>query len=254
MIYRDILIIHESAVVRSLLNSYILSELSDIRISQAATNEGARELIASHKFNMIFSSQFLKTTAGVELFEFSKNSPINSQTPFVIFTSSGDQRNLSEIRESGVEHILLAPFQSADIRDLINNICDPKKLRTQSRFNIPETTACFALYNEAITAEIINISSKSILCEFSLNNHFIDVFKPLCIDVQFSSRYNHTAIQKIKCSILQYKALAMKDSFLPEKVQLVLIIKEMPEGEQNKWNETLEAIESDYQKWSEASV
>lgn len=254
MVYRELLIIHESAVIRGLLKSYILSELSDVKITEAINAGEAAKLIANKSFNVILSSQFLKKSSGIDLFQIAQKSQLNSTAAFVIVTSTETPRNIIEIKAKGIKNILVAPFEASDMRDLINAICDPKKLRTQNRFNIPGTTVSINLYNETVSADIVNISHKSILCEFSLKNHFIDVFKPLNVEVLFSAQYSNIIIKHVNCNILQYKALGMTENQIPEKVQLVLIINEMPQEEKDKWDETLLLIKKDFQKWSETSI
>lgn len=252
--YRNVLIIHESAVVRNLLSSYILSELSDVKISQANHPLKAIEEIKEKQFNVILTPQFLRKFSGVELFEIAKCSDLNRNTAFVVMTSSSDQRSINDIKEKGVQHILKAPFQAADIGALINEICDPKKLRRQDRFNVPGTKASFTLYNELISADVVNISRNSILCEFSLKNYILDLFRPLSIDIYFPEQYKKSHIENVECKILQYKGIGASDSSLPEKVQLVLIIQNMESENRLALESTLKMVEEDYQKWSEASV
>jgi response regulator of citrate/malate metabolism len=250
MVYRKLLIVHDSTVVRNILKGYILSENPDIEVIQANNSMEADEMILNQKFHIIICGQFLKGISGIELNTIRNTSQHNASTPFIVFTSSKEQRNINELKENGINHILLTPFQSGILKDLLDKVCDPRKLRSQPRYNVPNIDVSFMVYGEKIHGKAINISKTSILLEAEFKNNYPDLLGPLSISIEFPLEYKSIIINDINCRILNSKVLNWYPNDRPKKLQLVLMFNRMSDECHSKWSEVIDEIEINYMKWS----
>jgi CheY-like chemotaxis protein len=250
MVFRELLIVHRSNVVRNILKGYVLSENSDISVEQAGSGEVAEDLLKARKFDMIMCSQYLKNWDALQVNEARLSSPLNAKTPFIVFTSSREERNIRELKKSGIEHLLLAPFEAHELQHLLTAVCNPRTLRVQPRFNVPNIIADFEVGGEMVTGSVINISKSSILLEAEFKENYPDFSNLMNLTIEFPPEYHNVVICDITSRILSFKALSWHPDDRPRVIQMVLIFKKLKENYQRQWIDILDQIERNYLKWS----
>lgn len=250
MIYRKVLIVHESMIIRSLLKGYILSECNDIQLLETKSIDEAQSMLNEHEIDIIFSGQHFRKSSGIELQQFKNASGPSANVPLVIFTSSSDQRNIDELKLSGIEHLLISPFTSKELGNVINTLCDPKKLRRVPRFNIPDVTAELVVRGSTLTASVMNISQSGALLEVKLAEHYPDIFNSIIVSIQFPQEYKNTEISQIYSRILNSRVVKWNDSGKPQVLQLSLLFEHMNKSTLQKWETVLSNIKETYDKWA----
>ncbi len=243
MAARKLLIVHESTVIRNLVKGYILAELTDIKIEELRTGPEAEKRIFEDKYDIIISPAFMRDYDGVVLQKKKKSSDTNADTPLLVITSTDTKLHLSELKENGIEHFLVVPFSASQLRDKINELCDPRLLRQQERYNIPGTSASIHFESGDIQANVINFSLSSIFCEFNLPKNNPDLMQSVYVSLQFPEECKKKKIGGIFCKILSVKTVSWGPNETPEKVRVIWLFKEIPKHKTEEYNQLIDDIE-----------
>ena len=250
MNYRKILLIHESPVIRNLIRRYILSEFNDIQILDCRSGDDACRLIYQSKFDLIFSGFQLSGTTAVDMFKLVRVAPHNKTTPFIVITSTNTDRNIREVLESGITDYLVSPVTAADLRDKINELSDPRKLRTQARFNIPNIRVTVHFESGDIKANVINLTKSSLLCELDYQEDFADLLHSCYLTVKFPVEYSCAVVPDVWCRVLKINVTSWDKEHVAQGVQIVWQFLEIPEESAIIWNQVLTQVKVEFQNMS----
>ena len=191
---------------------------------------------------------------GVNIFNASKASRLNDKTPFVVITSTNTDRNIREILENGIQHYLVSPVSPVEICDKINLVSDPRKLRKQERFNIPNIRVTVHMESGDTKANVINLTKNSLLCELDYQEDFIDLLQSTYLTVKFPSEYQYAIVREIWCKVLKVNITSWDKNHMAQGIQIVWQFLEIPKEEQAMWDQTLVQVALDYKKMSSMAL
>lgn len=247
MVSRKLLIVHDSRVVRNLLKQYVRAELDDVTVFEASSGKQVEKTVLKEPIDIILCASFLRDCEAPEL----KNrlsETKDSQIPFITFTATGSEEHLDDLKSKGIEHFLVSPFSSAELRDKINTVFDPRKLRRQQRYSIPGTEAHIHFENRSISAEVINISQSSVLCEFSLPPKAVEVLQSIYISIRFPADLIEVPINDIYCKLLSIKTTGWLPNDSPEKVKVIWLFKNLSQSQEKRLMGVLDKVEETNRK------
>jgi CheY-like chemotaxis protein len=159
------LIVNASHILQKIISAYVSTELSDVIITTASTTAEGLNLLKSRKYDIVLSSLEMADMDGLELrWEMSKTG-LNADTPFIIMTSTATPAQKEKLAQEGVKHALYAPYTSQDLARVVNLACDPRGMRRQKRYSIPETTASFSGGLSTTAIRVVNLSLTGLLME-----------------------------------------------------------------------------------------
>ena len=215
---RNLLIVHGSEITRNCLESYILSELDDIAISEVSSSREAIQTCQEQKFELVLCGKELPDLNGLALYKKIQTLPINKEVAFILVTSTNTAENIKEILEHGIIHYLVFPFTSKELRDTINLACDPRRLRAYERIHIPDAQAIIHTEDGEIEANIINISINGVACNFVYSSEHSNLLGSTHITIKFPAEYNSVQVSNLPCRFLQLNVLTWKPDGTPERV------------------------------------
>lgn len=188
---RSLLIVHRSVVIRSLLKSFIHSELDDISVFEACSSKEAVQKCQEQRYEILVCSKELPDASGLAFYKKIQAMPDQKDISVIFVTSTGTRENIKELEEQGVTHYLVFPFSSKELRDMVNLVCDPRKLRTNERIHIPDLKAIIhSNYDENyedLEASVINMSLSGIACDFVYNGEYSNILAGTTITIKFPS-------------------------------------------------------------------
>ncbi|MBU3915551.1 response regulator [bacterium] len=248
MIFRKVLVVHESAVVRNLIHGYLLAESSDIQFIEAKSGQDAERLLNSEKLDVILCARYLRNIDSVQLNARKRATDLNVNTPFVVFTSTNTNEHIEELKNYGIDQYLISPFSTMELRDKIDEVCNPKSLRKQTRFSVPDAKIIVHLEQRDVEATVINLSLGSILCEVELPSICYELFDSTYVSMQFSEEYDNVLVTDILCKFLSIKAIEWNLENIPSKVQIVWLFSELSRNNETLYRGVLDSIEKKHKK------
>lgn len=243
MTTRKLLILHPSSVVRRVLKGFVLSELDDVTTIEAQTGKEAKDIIKNQPIDIVLCAIYLKDVDGYDLYKWLQGSPERSMISFILFTSTNSQQQISEISEQGITDYLISPFSATELRDIINKVFNPRNLRQQQRYNIPDTKALIQFEEQQVEAEVINMSLGSIFCEFKLSDEKADLLEKSTASIQFSGEFEDIAISNIECRTLSIKTTQWSADNKPETVRIIFLFNQLSPEKRSVLAAILERVE-----------
>ncbi len=205
---RNLLIINENRSIQMLLNKMVLSELGDFCVTEASSSEEALEKLQKQKFNVVISANETGSVDGASIFKLTRELPENKDTPFILMTSSQKNETLAKLKNEGIEHYLVTPFDKKQLSTKINLACNPIKLRTSDRINIPGVIAKVHMGDHYAKAKAVNMSSGGILCDLDYSHGFgTNLLKETGIAVAFPKEYSDIRTRDISSKFLRLEVL-----------------------------------------------
>lgn len=114
-----ILIVEDSATMRSLLVS-TLEELDvPVKVSEACSGFEALRVLPRTSFDLIVTDINMPDINGLELVSFVKRNPQYASIPLVIVSTEGSERDREKGMELGADAYLVKPFEPEDLRQVV---------------------------------------------------------------------------------------------------------------------------------------
>jgi two-component system chemotaxis response regulator CheY len=203
------LVIHHSATIQKVIRRYLLSELTDIDLTEAHSSEDGSELIHDREFDVIICGKEIEDLDGLELFERARASSTNGNAPFVLITSDSRLESLEMVRANGVEHVLVIPFSSRALAEKVQSLCNPRRWRKYDRVCMLGMHASFHINGGDLRGEVINVSCGGLLCDLDATDRVYELLKNpdvcLHIPVEFGGNDLETESQFVRLSVLDWK-------------------------------------------------
>lgn len=250
MNHRKLLIVHDSRVIRNLLKGYVLAELDDVQPLEAGSVEEAEELALIQKIDAVLCGLFLRDYDGYDLRAKIRSTPLNSKTPVIIFTSMTADKDINELKAQGVVHYLRAPFSSSELREMINQACDPRKARKLQRYSIPGTKVVIHFNRQEIEADVINLSLNSVFCEFRLPTLTAELLDGVYLSIRFSQEFDHTLIENVYCKMLSIRTMNWDSEDKPDKIRVVWLLQDLSRDNLDLYSRVLDIVEEKNKKLS----
>ncbi|OHB71471.1 MAG: hypothetical protein A2W17_08580 [Planctomycetes bacterium RBG_16_41_13] len=252
---RKILIVHETRILRTLLKTYLISELNDVVIIEAPSASEALEKFKEQKFEVIICGMQFKQADGIALFKELKKEEMNKETPFIIVTSTGSKENIRHLKENDIQHYLISPFTPIELREKINTVCDPRQWRTHDRISMPDAKAVIHINNDSVDADVINMSLEGILCDITCTKSYNDLLNSTHITVIFPSQFDNMQIKILWCKLLRVNVFRWNEVYFPkctpEHMRVVWQIIKISDEDKEKFEEICKKIQKEHKSIDE---
>jgi CheY-like chemotaxis protein len=106
----------------------ILEELGFHHIQEAEDGAAAMETLRKEDVDLIISDWNMPVTDGYELLEWVRSDEKCRDIPFIMATARGEKRQLIKAVMAGVSHFIAKPFTSAELKGVIEETFDKKKI------------------------------------------------------------------------------------------------------------------------------
>ncbi len=110
-----ILLVEDSASMRSHLANIIETDRDDIEIVEAENGFEALKTLPHHKFDAILTDINMPDINGLELVSFLKNHPIYKTIPIMVISTESTLEDRNRAAALGAEDYLVKPFQAPEL-------------------------------------------------------------------------------------------------------------------------------------------
>ena len=111
-----ILIVEDSATMRSLLASALTDLGTSVEVTEAASGFEALRLLPREPFDLILTDINMPDINGLELLSFVKGNAAYREIPLIIVSTEGSERDREKGLGLGADAYLVKPFEPDDLR------------------------------------------------------------------------------------------------------------------------------------------
>lgn len=104
--------------MRSLIAS-TLDAMDDFELFEAANGFEALRILPREKVDLVLTDINMPDINGLELVSFVRNSPLYKDTPLVIISTEGSQRDREKGMALGADAYLVKPFNPEELQQLV---------------------------------------------------------------------------------------------------------------------------------------
>jgi len=117
-----ILLVEDSASMRSHLANIIETDRDDIEIVEAENGFEALKTLPHHKFDAILTDINMPDINGLELVSFLKNHPVYKSIPIMVISTESTAEDRGRAAALGAEEYLVKPFQAPELVDKLRKL------------------------------------------------------------------------------------------------------------------------------------
>jgi len=117
-----ILIVEDSATMRSLLASSLEELEIPVKITEAVSGFEALRLLPRFAFDLIVTDINMPDINGLELRSFVKNNDRYREIPLVVVSTEGSDRDRDKGLELGADQYLVKPFDPEMLRQVVTDL------------------------------------------------------------------------------------------------------------------------------------
>lgn len=117
-----ILIVEDSATMRSLLASSLEELEIPVKITEAESGFEALRLLPRFAFDLIVTDINMPDINGLELLSFVKSNDRYREIPLVVVSTEGSDRDRDKGLGLGAEHYLVKPFDPEALREVARDL------------------------------------------------------------------------------------------------------------------------------------
>jgi CheY-like chemotaxis protein len=243
---RKILVVHESHLLRKIVASYAQAELSDLIVELASTAEEGLRILKEKNYDVVVSTLEMQGMDGLTLFREMAQTGSNSNTPFLLMTSTDTPDQRQRIFQAGIVHVLVAPFTGKEFAAALDRACNPREKRAHDRFGISDTEAVIHIGQARAKAKILNISRFGAYCELTYRDEYVQPLKPVLFDVFFSEEYGSVRAEGLKAAIMRLHVMAYDEIYTPKLIRVAYQFIHVPEAAGKTLATILERAGLDY--------
>ena len=223
----NILLVHEISVVRKILTSYILSELSEANITTAKNTQEGIAQIETNSFEVVLCAREMAGTDGFGMHKRMASSALNRDAAFVMMSSNTNKKDLAA---KGISHMLSLPCTSLQIKDLLYRVADPRRKRTSDRYVIPGVIVNMEAEGGAFTGKAINISKKGVLCHCDCPWPSPNFLNGARLSLRFPPHYGSAMAEDIMSTPMRIKVESWDDEGHPSGMKIVWFFRDVADS------------------------
>ena len=120
---RKILVVEDSLVMRDLIGS-LIDELGACEITAVENGLQALRVLPSEKFDLIVTDINMPNINGLELLAFVKKNPNHENTPVLVVTTEGAEKDREKGLALGASMYLVKPFERDELLAAVRKLLD----------------------------------------------------------------------------------------------------------------------------------
>ena len=119
---RRILIVEDSATMRSLLTSALESLDPPVKVEEACSGFEALHSLPRASFDLIITDINMPDINGIELVSFVKKNPSYQRIPLVIVSTEGSEQDRQRGLGLGADAYLVKPFTPEELQQIVSDL------------------------------------------------------------------------------------------------------------------------------------
>lgn len=158
-----ILVIFTSAVVRRLVERYLIVEFEEVELVGAASLAEAAPTIRGSSVDVVVAEISADPRDDRDLLNLVRGSSHNREAAIVLVASRGQDPS-RWAREEGVA-VLTTPFGAGDLREAIQRVFSARRKRRTERYHVPGARAVLGSAAGEVAGPVINLSMHAALVD-----------------------------------------------------------------------------------------
>jgi two-component system chemotaxis response regulator CheY len=110
---KNVLVVEDSATMRSFVVAAL--EAHDFEVTTAKSGFEAMKVLAQRKFDLVITDINMPDINGLELVRFVRESPTHKETPLIIISTDGRDKDRERGMKLGASDYLIKPFKPEDL-------------------------------------------------------------------------------------------------------------------------------------------
>lgn len=236
---RRILVIHEQSTFRGIIVRTLTAEVPDVDLHIARSAREALNRLDAESFDMVISANEMDYMNGTGIFERMKSASRNAGTPFLLLTSSLDEKNKQLFKEKRIDNVLHVPFKAGELSYKVESLSHPRIWRQHQRYEIPGIVMRIQLDDRVAQADVVNISLGGALCNLNVKDGGIPEFSRFYkLNISFPEAYERVSVNA-EGYVIRQAALQWLEPPKLEIIQGAWRLSKMGEREKEVLNEIL---------------
>jgi two-component system chemotaxis response regulator CheY len=113
-----VLLVEDSSTMRSFIAA-ALEEEGALQVTAVPSGFEALRVLPQHRFDLIITDVHMPDINGLELVQFVRKSEAHAQTPVIIISTEGSERDIQRGLELGANEYLPKPFEPEALLELV---------------------------------------------------------------------------------------------------------------------------------------
>jgi two-component system chemotaxis response regulator CheY len=126
---QHILIVEDSATMRSLLASTLEDMDSPVKVTEACSGFEALRLLPREDYDLVVTDINMPDINGLELVSFVKSNAKYRSIPLIIVSTEGSERDRDKGLGLGADAYIVKPFEPQALRDVARDLLDNPRSR-----------------------------------------------------------------------------------------------------------------------------
>jgi len=198
----EVLIVHDSRVIRKVITGYLLSDHPDARIDDADPSGDIAGLLNATQYDVVFSGVESVRMNAHRVREMLAASDLNRQARLVVMTTGEDGADSS----GDFPHALPIPCSSTRFRDTLYRLFVPEVTRVPTVYRLPRTRGWISFLEGPVSADVIDISEGSVACMMDWDRPLKDLARALRVAVRFPADYGKASTIEMSGEPLSLKS------------------------------------------------
>jgi two-component system chemotaxis response regulator CheY len=119
---QSILVVEDSATMRSLIASTLEDLAPAVKIVEASSGFEALRLLPRGSFDLVVTDINMPDINGLELVSFLKKNPAWARVPLIIVSTEGSERDRTKGLGLGADAYIVKPFDPEDLRGIARDL------------------------------------------------------------------------------------------------------------------------------------
>jgi CheY-like chemotaxis protein len=226
----QLLIIHDSGLMRQILTKYALTELAEMQLHSVASAREGLAVLQARPVDVVIAAMEMGGLDGPAFQEQMKRLPGHQDTPLIVVTSTKTMARLRQLAERGVRHILVVPFTAVELRQAVEQAIDWRAQRASERYSFLDSQAVISSGQERLAARVINLSLGGVLCQVEVAGQRLDFLQPVRLDLTFPPEYGAVQAQGIKAALVRLTVAGWSEAGQAQVVRAAWRFLEIPKA------------------------
>ena len=231
---RNMLIVHESQILRQIVSNYAVDEFGPIEIETAESSEAALLAAQARSFDVVVSALNMEGLDGLELFRRIKAKGASRQSPFILMTTASQLNQWGDLAAAGLRHYLVAPYTGQDFALVVNQACLSLNRRDFPRLGLPQSEAVLHLPGVEVMARVQNVSLAGVLAEFDYADGLPDLLAPVRLTLVLPENSGLTKAEDIGAALIRAEVTAWRPDHRPQSLRAAWKFIDLPDVAQEK--------------------
>ncbi len=215
-------------MIRRIVTTYVLTELSGLDIVTAASARQALALLEQEPYDLVMCPRTLPDGDAPGLLRRMRRWEHLARTPVILMTPGDDPLSPAEAEALGVVRELPVPFDARELREAVQAALDPRRARRYPRIGLEGAEVQVRWPGGGVRARLVNIGRGGLLCQVEECPGRQWPLQPVELAVSFPARLGGGRALGIRAALARLSVLARDGEQMPVALRVAWEFLEVP--------------------------